>query len=86
MIYGSNQPQATVSFAPAIYNNLRLDFFILYNLPPADHARALAEVRTALEAGTLRHRVGLRLPLERIVEAHEAVEAGRVTGNVVIEL
>jgi hypothetical protein len=34
----------------------------------------------------LRPRVGARFPLERIAEAHEAVEGGRAGGRVVVEV
>jgi NADPH2:quinone reductase len=37
-----------------------------------------------LRAGTLQHHIGPHFPLDRIVEAHEAVEAGS-TGNVIVE-
>jgi hypothetical protein len=32
----------------------------------------------------LQHAIALRLPLEQIAQAHEAVESGSVMGNVVL--
>jgi NADPH2:quinone reductase len=86
VVYGSNAPEVGVNFVQGIMKNLRIRFFIVYNLNPADRARALAGVTAALESGKLTHHVGLVLPFDRIVEAHEAVEQGTVTGNVVLDM
>ena len=84
VVYGSSAAAMTLPFFPYIAKNLRVHCFIEYNLNEADRARVLAEM--ALAQGVLRHSVALRLPLERIAEAHEAVESGGVIGNVVIDL
>jgi len=39
-----------------------------------------------LQSGTLINNVALTLPLSDIVAAHEAVESGKVMGNVVVTL
>ncbi|MDQ3795823.1 MAG: zinc-binding dehydrogenase [Actinomycetota bacterium] len=44
------------------------------------------EVGACLEAGALHPRIALRLPLERIAEAHEAVEGGRSGGRVILDI
>ncbi|HEY9285526.1 MAG TPA: NADPH:quinone reductase [Pyrinomonadaceae bacterium] len=86
VVYGSGAPEIPVPFAPAILKNVRLRFFIVYNLTPEDRARAVADLTRLLEANALTHNIGARLPLERIAEAHDLVEHGRVTGNVVLEV
>jgi len=45
--------------------------------------RGLGEV---LAAGKLKHAIGARFALADIAAAHEAVEQGKVLGNVVIDL
>jgi NADPH2:quinone reductase len=67
-------------------NAITLRFFLVYDLVAADFARGIAAVTDLAAAGRLLHTVGARFPLDRIVEAHEAVEAGRTLGNVVIDL
>ena len=42
--------------------------------------------RAARERGVLVHNIAVRLPLDRVAEAHELVEPGRVIGNVVVEI
>jgi len=55
-------------------------------MPAAARARAAADIIALLEAGRLRHRIAARFPLERIVEAHELQETGRVVGKVLIDV
>lgn len=85
-VYGSSAAEIAVPFFPAIIANLRLQFFIVYNLSEADRARALGEVSRRLAERQLQHNVAARFPLARIAEAHELVESGRAVGNVVIDI
>lgn len=85
--YGSNQPgEVTVDFRTLLFNSLRLTFFIVYELPPDDRARAIADLDALLRAGQLRHTVAQTFALDDIAAAHEAVETGRAVGNVVIRV
>jgi NADPH2:quinone reductase len=86
VVYGSGAAEIPVPFFPAIVKNVRLRFFIVYNLNADDRARAVAELTGFLAAGKLKHNIAVRLPLARIAEAHELVEQGRVTGNVVLQV
>lgn len=86
VVYGSGAPEIAVPFVPAILRNVRVIFFIVYHLSPADRAEAIRQLNSWLESGALRHNIALRLPLEQIAEAHEAVESGRAIGNVVLEI
>ncbi|WP_207484119.1 NADPH:quinone reductase [Arenibaculum pallidiluteum] len=85
--YGSNVPgDVTVPFRDLLFRSIDLRFFLVYDLTPEDRRTALASLNAMLEAGSLAHTVGARFPLDGIVDAHEAVEAGSVLGNVVIDL
>jgi NADPH:quinone reductase len=86
VVYGSAAPDIAVPFVPMILKNVRLRFFIVYNLSAADRARALAGVTDLLRQGRLVHNIAQRLPLERIADAHELVEGGRAAGNVVLQI
>ena len=75
---------------PAMLKNVSLDFVLTYTTLPAEKANAVTAVAEAVNAGAFR--VGpeaglpiLRFPLERITEAHEAVE-NHAVGKVVIEV
>lgn len=85
--YGSNTVNPVpIPFRPFLLNATTLRFFIVYDLLPADFARGIAAITAMAATGRLDHTIGARFPLERIVDAHEAVEAGRTLGNVVIDL
>lgn len=84
VVYGSASPEIRVPFVPAILKNVRVSFFIVYNLTGADRATAIHRLHDWLQAGELQHAIALRLPLEQIAQAHEAVESGSAMGNVVL--
>lgn len=86
VVYGSGASEIKVPFVPAILKNVRLSFFIVYNLSGADRATAIGRLHEWAAAGALQHAIALRLPLEDIAQAHEAVESGRVMGNVLLAI
>jgi NADPH:quinone reductase len=86
VVYGSSPQPLNLPFPVLLAKNLRLAFFMVYHLEAADRARAVATLTRLLARGELQHNVALRLPLEKIAEAHEAVEQGRVAGNVVLRV
>jgi NADPH:quinone reductase len=85
--YGSNRmDEVGIPFREFLFRNIALRFYVVYELLPEDRQAVLAGLKELLEGGRLLHTIGARFPLERIVEAHEAVEGGRVLGNVVVDL
>ena len=86
VVYGSGKPDVPVPFFPSILKNLRVRFMMVYVLTPQDRTAALAQLGGWLRDGKLQHQIAERLPLARVVQAHELVEGGRVTGNVVLTI
>ncbi len=86
VIYGSGSREIPVSFGSAIRKNVRLRFFIVYNLLPDDRANAISDLTEMLKQDRLLHNVAVRLPLEKIAEAHELVESGRAMGKVLLKI
>lgn len=85
--YGSNQPgEVAVDFRTLLFESLQLTFFVVYALTQPDRTRAIQTLTELLRADQLRLSVGQTFALSDIAAAHEAVEAGRVVGNVVIRL
>ena len=58
---------------------------LVYDMPEAAKAAAVADITGWLEAGALSHLAGPHFPLEAAAQAHRAVEGGAV-GNVVLDV
>jgi NADPH2:quinone reductase len=55
-------------------------------LTPADRRACIDALTELLAAGRLKHTIGARFPLADVAAAHEAVEGGRLIGNVVVDV
>jgi NADPH2:quinone reductase len=86
MVYGSGQGQFSLPFFPLITKNQNLHFFIVYNLETAQRRRAETVLADLLRRGAVVHNIGERLPLAQVARAHQLVERGEVTGNVVLAI
>jgi NADPH:quinone reductase len=86
VVYGSGARQFTLPFFPMISRSFGVRFFIVYNLSDSDRRRANKILTEFLRLGVLQHNIGLKLSLVSIAEAHQAVENGAVTGNVVLSI
>lgn len=61
-----------------------LRFVYIYTVPKEAKRAALADITACLNAGAYRPEIALRLPLDRIVEAHEAMESRRIPGKILV--
>jgi NADPH:quinone reductase len=86
VVYGTNATPFQLDFGPLIANNLRLTFFMVYHLEPEDRLAAIEQLHAWLGGGKLQHNIAMRLELQDIARAHEIVESGTATGNVVIHI
>src|ERR1700688_683519 len=86
VIYGTGSAEAEMPLMYFLRNAITLKFIYIYELDAAERTAALAAIARALEAGTLITNVGITFPLADIVAAHEAVEQGKVLGNVVVKI
>ena len=84
--YGSSAKPLDLPFPVLLAKNLQLKFFMVYHLESADRARDTAALNRLLARGELQHNVAERMALDDIVKAHEAVEAGRLVGNLVLRV
>jgi len=84
--YGSNSQEIKLLFSPLILTGAAIRFFIVYELAPKVRAEAIEQLTRWINEGRLRHAVAARYPLASIVDAHEAVERGTHTGNVVVTI
>jgi len=83
--FGSNTRGAVpLDYAAWLPRSLTLSFFLVYELTPTQRTNAVNGLQTLLREGVLQHHIGARFPLQRIVDAHHAVEQGYL-GNVVVD-
>lgn len=85
--FGSNNPgEVPVTFRPLLFGSITLKFFLVYDLSPEDRRWCLSRLSDLLEQNTLKHTIAAKFKLKDIALAHEAVEQGRLIGNVVIDI
>jgi NADPH2:quinone reductase len=65
--------------------SIQLNFFLVYDLTPAERVAAVQGLSELLATGKIKHAIGARFKLQEIAAAHEAVEQGKLIGNVVID-
>lgn len=85
--YASVQvPEPCLPFRRMMFMDLTIRMVIVYDMPEAAKDAAIHDINRAIAAGQLQHRIGARLPLESIAEAHRLVESGGVRGCVILEI
>src|SRR5918998_3701076 len=72
--YGSNLPQATFDFGPMILSGAAVRFFIVYELPSDARVQGILDLTRWMDEGQLQHAIGVSLPLDQTIEAHEHIE------------
>ncbi|HKS60869.1 MAG TPA: NADPH:quinone reductase [Xanthobacteraceae bacterium] len=85
VVYGTG-PQVQFPGSFCLVNNITVKFLLVYELTADERARAIADITRMLESGGLKHNVAQTYPLGEIVAAHQAVESGKVAGNVVMTI
>tara|TARA_Y100001960_G_C14757753_1_gene872190 strand:+ start:270 stop:1241 length:972 start_codon:yes stop_codon:yes gene_type:complete len=86
VIYGSSNPIAEIPVLWCFRNDITFRFFIMYQLIDEVRDAAATAINEFLKAGSLQHAIAKSYPLDDIAKAHEAVESGKVMGNVVVEV
>jgi NADPH2:quinone reductase len=85
-VYGSAKPEFSLEFVPLIVSGAAIRFFIVYELEAKARRDAIARMNDFFARGLVRHTIAARFPLEDCAAAHEAVEGGRLMGNVVLTI
>jgi len=80
------EPEPKLPFYALMAKNATIRAVLLYTMPERAKDEAARDVAHLVETGRLVHVIGARFPLERIVEAHQAQESGKVTGNIVVDV
>jgi NADPH:quinone reductase len=86
IVYGTGAAEAAVPLFFFLRNAITLKFIYVYELDAAERAAALAGIEHALESNMLITNIARTFPLNEVVAAHEAVEQGKMLGNVVVNV
>lgn len=84
VVYGTGSLEATIPSQFLLTNSIAIKYIFVYELTPEERAAAVGAINRMLESKTLINNVAMTMPLKDIVAAHEAVEQGKATGNVVV--
>ena len=86
--YSTEDPRTELSipFIPALRGGFAFRFVYVYAMSDASIRQAAEEISACIASGAYRPEIAMKLPLDRIVEAHEAQESGNTVGKILIEL
>ena len=74
--YATRDPRPDFDFWPMLFANLTIRLLGSDDFPAAAKHQAAADLTAAARDGALRIPIGEPLPLDRIAEAHDRVDAG----------
>ena len=80
------EAEPRLPFWSLLFKNATIRLVGSDELPEEAERRAIADTSACLGMGLLRPRVARRFPLERIAEAHDAVDGGRAGGRVILDV
>jgi NADPH2:quinone reductase len=86
VVYGTGAAEAEMPLMFCLRNAITLNFIYVYELNAAERAATLLGIERAIATGALITNIGATFPLADIVAAHEAVEQGKILGNVVVKI
>jgi NADPH2:quinone reductase len=85
VIYGNSKPIAEVPTMFCLMGQITLQSVFIYELNEQERTRTINEIQWLLETKQLKHNIAQTFKLDDIAAAHEAVESGKVLGNVVVK-
>lgn len=83
--YFAHGEHVTLPFPPLLFANVTVRFLGSDDFPASAKRAAMDDLVAAVGAGALQLRVGEVLPLDRVAQAHDDVDAGRV-GRVLLRI
>jgi NADPH2:quinone reductase len=85
--YGSMKiPEPSIPFRRMMSMDLTIRMVLVYAMPEVAKLDAIYDITDFLQRGLLQHRIAHRVPLEKIIDAHELIERGGFYGAVIVGL
>jgi NADPH:quinone reductase-like Zn-dependent oxidoreductase len=82
----TTRPEPVLPYYPLAYKGVTLRLVQGHILPGPARVQALADIGAGLQDRGLRHRIAATFALEETAAAHELLESGTVSGNVVVTI
>ena len=86
VVYGTGSVEAQIPAQWLLVSAIAIKFIFVYELTPAERDAAVGTITRMLAERKLINNVATSYPLDQIVAAHEAVESGKILGNVVVTM
>ena len=86
VVYGTGSIEAQIPAQWLLVSAIAIKFIFVYELTPAERDAAVGTITRMLAERKLINNVATSYPLDQIVAAHEAVESGKILGNVVVTM
>ena len=85
--YGSDSnPEPKLPYWAFTQRDATLRMALIYEAAQSARDHAARDINAMLREGRLKHQVAQRFPLDRIAEAHEAMESGKTMGKLLIDV
>lgn len=78
--------ELTLPLLKAMVHGCVLRFVFIYSVPAAAKNQAVKDINSCLASGKYAPHIGMKVVLEKIAEAHVALESASVTGKVLVAL
>ncbi|MCR8932278.1 MULTISPECIES: NADPH:quinone reductase [unclassified Pseudomonas] len=78
--------ELTLPLLKAMVHGCVLRFVFIYSVPVAAKNQAIKDINSCLASGNYAPHIGMKVALEKIAEAHLALESASVTGKVLVSL
>lgn len=85
-VYGTSASDVSLPILRFIVDSVSIWFFIVYEFQSNVRQVAISDLSHLLQTGVVTAAIGKHFSLTAIVEAHHAVETGKIIGNVVIDI
>jgi len=75
-----------IPFYSMMFNNTNIQLIFVYAMPDKAKRQSIDDINRLLSAGLLKPHIAKTFSMDNVVQAHELVEAGSATGNVVLRV
>lgn len=86
--YATDVPDSTLSipFLRTMFHGFAFRFVFVYSMPEEARLEAIKDVNACVAAGAYHPTIAMRVPLDQVIRAHEALEGGKVIGKILIDI